>query len=161
MRLTLHKFLTRLNNPNVYLLHADLWKWNDTKYNCINCGIAEPNMVNIAAGLASQGKIVFVYGAVGYVVYKTYEQTKMCVRGWADLKGSVVFVNAGKNGGYSHQGKGGELPEDGDIMALLGVPVFTPQDRSTFVRNVKDCFRQPGTRFIRLGWDGEVWKKSP
>lgn len=162
MRLTLHKFLTRLNNPDVYLLHCDLWKWDNTKYNCINCGIQEPNMVNIAAGLASQGKKVIVYGVVGYVVFKTYEQMRFNIRQWADEKGCVIFVNAGHNGAYKHQGRGGEIGEDQDIMNLLGIPLYDPPDRSTFVRYIVDGLRKDfGSRFIRLGWDGEVWKKSP
>ena len=44
-------------------------------------------------------------------------------------------------------------------MAALNIPLFDPPDRSTFVRNVKEGLQQPGVRFIRLGWDGEVWKK--
>lgn len=162
MRKTLHTFLNRLHHPDVYLLHCDMWKWDNTKYNCINCGIQEPNMMNIAAGLASQGKTVFVYGAVGYVLFKTYEQMKLNIRGWADLYGSIIIVNAGHNGAYAHQGKGGEIREDADIMAMLGIPVYTPLDRSSFVRIIKDGLKKKtGTRFIRLGWDNEVWKKSP
>jgi len=160
MRKTLHKLLSRLNHPDVYLLHSDMWKWDNTKYNCINCGVQEPNMVNMAAGLASQGKTVFVYGVCGYVLYKCYEQMKYNVRGWADTKGSVIFVNAGHNGAYAHQGKGGFIPEDADLCTLLQIPVYTPEDRSTFVKYVKDSIRQPhGSRLIRLGWDDEVWKK--
>ena len=48
----------------------------ETKCNLINCGIQEPNMVNIAAGLASQGKKVIIYGVAGFVLYKAYEQIK-------------------------------------------------------------------------------------
>lgn len=160
MRKTLHKFLTRLHHPDVYLLHCDLWKWDNTKYNNINCGVQEPNMVNIAAGLASQGKTVFVYGVCGYVLYKCFEQMKLNISGFGDAKGRVIFVNAGHNGAYAYQGKGHVVPEDQDLCTLLHIPVFTPPDRSTFLKQVIEGMRQPcGTRLIRLGWDGEVWKK--
>ena len=160
MRLTLHKFLTRLKNPDVYLLHADLWKWNSDDYNCINCGIQEPNMVNIAAGLASQGKKVIIYGVCGFVIYKAYEQIKMNIRGWADTKGSIIFVNAGAGGQYAMQGKGHYLNDDREIMALLNIYSYDPQDRSTFVKIIKEGLRKDaGVRYVRLGWDGEVWKK--
>ena len=117
-------------------------------------------MVNIAAGLASQGKTVFVYGVCGYVLYKCFEQMKLNISGFGDAKGRVIFVNAGHNGAYAYQGKGHVVPEDQDLCTLLHIPVFTPPDRSTFLKQVIEGMRQPcGTRLIRLGWDGEVWKK--
>ena len=65
MRKTLHRFITKLNNDSIYLLHADMWGF-ETKGNVINCGIQEPTMVNIASGLASQGKKVIIYGVAGF-----------------------------------------------------------------------------------------------
>lgn len=160
MRATLHKLLTRLKNPDVYFLHADLWKWDSKDYNCINCGVQEPNMVNIAAGLASQGKKVIIYGVCGFVIYKAYEQIRMNIEGWADQKGCIIFVNAGANGAYAHQGKGHQLPDDAELMNLLHIPLFTPLDRSTFVQQVSEGLRKPnGARFIRLGWDNAPWKQ--
>ena len=76
MRATLHKYLTKLNHPDIYLLHADMWGF-PTGGNVINCGVQETNMVNIAAGLASQGKRVIIYGVAGFVIYKAYEQIKL------------------------------------------------------------------------------------
>ena len=70
MRATLDQFLA--DNPDVIFLHCDMWGF-PLAPNVINCGIGEPNMVNIAAGLASQGKKVIVYGVAGFVIYKSYE----------------------------------------------------------------------------------------
>src|ERR1035437_8399542 len=99
MRATLHRFLNRVNNPDVYFLHADMWGF-PTEGNVINCGIQEPTTINIAAGLASQGKKVIVYGVAGFVIYRAYAQIKLNVKGWADNYGSIVFVNAGHNECY-------------------------------------------------------------
>jgi transketolase len=138
-----------------------MWKWDNTKYNCINFGIQEPNMVNVAAGLASQGKKVIIYGVCGFVMYKAYEQIKMNIRGWADTKGSIIFVNAGAGGQYALQGKGHFLNDDREIMTLLNIYTYDPPDRSTFIKQVKEGLRkETGVRHIRLGWDGEVWKKQ-
>ena len=158
MRETLHKFLNRYPGE-VYFLHADMWKWTEGNYNIINCGVQEPNMVNIAAGLASQGKKVVIYGVAGFVIYKAYEQIKLNIKGWAENRGSIVIANAGHNGCYSVCGRGHLVDDDSNLMAALEIPLFDPPDRSTFVRNVKEGLQQPGVRFIRLGWDGEVWKK--
>jgi transketolase len=137
-----------------------MWKWTDGKYNIINCGVQEPNMVNIAAGLASQGKKVVIYGVAGFVIYKAYEQIKLNIKGWAENHGSIIFVNAGANGCYKICGRGHLLDDDMQLMHALNVPLFDPIDVSTFVRTVKEGLKNPGVRYIRLGWDNEVWKKS-
>jgi transketolase len=158
MRATLHKFLNRYKGE-VYFLHCDMWKWTDGNYNIINCGVQEPNMVNIAAGLASQGKRVIVYGVAGFVLYKAYEQMKLNIKGWAENHGSVLFVNAGANGCYSICGRGHLLDDDKQLTSALGMEFYDPVDTSTFVRNVKEGLQHTGSRYIRLGWDNEVWKK--
>ncbi len=157
MRETLHKFLNRYPGE-VYLLHCDMWKWTDGNYNIVNCGVQEPNMVNIAAGLASQGKKVIVYGVAGFVIYKAYEQIKLNIKGWAENYGSVVFVNAGHNGCYSIYGRGHLVSDDHILMQALEIPLYDPADRSTFVSVVKEGLQTNGVRFVRLGWDGAPWK---
>lgn len=157
MRATLHKFLNRYSGE-VYFLHADMWKWTEGNYKQINCGVQEPNMVNIAAGLASQGKRVIVYGVAGFVLYKAYEQIKLNIKGWAEHHGSIIFINAGHNGCYSICGRGHLVSDDLHLTTALGIPLYDPIDRSTFVRTVKEGLKQPGVRFIRLGWDNEAWK---
>lgn len=158
MRKTLHTFLNRLKNPDIYLLHSDMWGF-PTKGNVINCGVQETNMVNIAAGLASQGKKVIIYGVAGFVIYKAYAQIKLNIKGWSELYGSIIFVNAGHNGCYSFCGRGHLVYDDHILMKALEIPLFDPPDRKTFVENIKYGLRNNGVRFIRLGWDGEVWKK--
>jgi len=159
MRETLNKFLNRYPGE-VYFLHADMWKWTTARYNIINCGVQEPNMVNIAAGLASQGKRVIIYGVAGFVIYKAYEQIKLNIKNWAENKGSIIFVNAGANGCYSKLGRGHQLDDDAVLMQALDIPLYDPPDRQTFVRHIKDGLRNTGVCYIRLGWDGEVWHKK-
>jgi transketolase len=157
MRKTLHRFLSRLNRDDVYLLHCDMWGF-PTKGNVINCGVQEPNMVNIAAGLASTGNKVIVYGVAGFVLYKAYEQMKFSVKGWADKKGSIIFVNAGHNGCYSECGRGHMIDDDYMLCSALGIPMHTPISRREFIRTVKYRMRLNGVSFVRLGWDDEKWK---
>lgn len=157
MRETLHKFLTRYPGE-VYFLHGDMWKWPEADYKIINCGVQEPNMVNIAAGLASQGKRVIIYGVAGFVIYKAYEQIKLNVKGWAENHGSIVFVNAGRNGCYSSCGRGHLVEDDDDLMTALDIKLYSPQTTGSFIRMVKQGLQKPGVRFIRLGWDSAVWR---
>ena len=158
MRETLHKFLNRYSGE-VWFLHADMWKYKDCKYNVINCGVQEPNMVNIAAGLASQGKKVIIYGVAGFVIYKAYEQIKLNIKGWAENHGSIIFVNAGANGCYSVCGRGHLLDDDQKLMDALNIKLHDPIDRHTFVKHIKNSLRNKGVNFVRLGWDREKWNQ--
>lgn len=159
MRKTLHTFLSKAKHSDIYLLHADMWGF-PTKGNVINCGVQEPNMVNIAAGLASQGKKVVIYGVAGFVLYKSYAQMKLNIKDWAEHYGSIVFVNAGHNGCYAPCGRGHLVYDDHLLLAALDIPLYDPPDRKTFLRNVKEGLQEKGVRFIRSGFDGEVWKQS-
>lgn len=163
MRSTMDKFLSRLDADDVYLLHADMWGFKKflakRPDHVINCGVQEPNMINIAAGLASQGKRVIVYGVAGFVIYKAYEQIKLNVKGWAENYGSIIFVNAGHNGCYSICGRGHLVEDDHILMQALEIPLFDPITRKKFVRVLKEGLQNTGTRFIRLGWDGAPWKE--
>jgi transketolase len=158
MRKTLHKFLSKLQHPDVYFMHSDMWGF-PTKGNVINCGVQEANMINIAAGLASQGKKVVIYGVAGFVIYKAYAQIKLNIKGWAENHGSIVFANAGYNGCYQYSGRGHLVYDDHILMQALDIPLYDPPDRRTFLRNVKEGLQTTGVRFIRLGWDNEVWRK--
>lgn len=159
MRNTLDRFLSKYNNPDLYFLHADMWGFKQFKERfpnrCINVGIQEPNMINIAGGLASQGKKVIVYGVAGFVIHRAYEQIKFSVLNFGN---NVTFVNAGANGCYSAGGKGHILNDDACIMKALGIELIEPEDRSSFLRAVIDSIRYPKTCYIRLGWDNCEWK---
>ena len=73
-------------NPNIVVCDADLSKSTMTTYfakefpeRFFSCGIAEANMVAVAAGLASAGKIPFVSSFSCFVVNKGFEQLRVCV----------------------------------------------------------------------------------
>lgn len=160
MRNTLDRFLSKYDNPDLYFLHADMWGFKRFKERfpdrCINVGIQEPNMINIAGGLASQGKKVIVYGVAGFVIHRAYEQIKFSV---VHFGTSVTFVNAGANGCYSIAGKGHILNDDACIMRALGIELIEPEDRSSFLRAITESMRCSYPRYIRLGWDNCEWKK--
>lgn len=157
MRKTLNKFLNRVKNKNIYFLHGDMFPY--CTFNEINCGIQEPNMVNIAAGLASKGKTVIIYGIAGFVLYKAYEQIKLNIKGYAENFGCIIFVNAGANGCYNAAGRGHLIDDDIQLCSALGLLHYEPKTRRDFIRLIKEkCQQKTGASFIRLGWDNEVWK---
>lgn len=158
MRATLDRFLSKYNNPDLYFLHADMWQFPKfmAKFpeRCLNIGIQEPNMMNIAGGLASQGKTVFIYGVAGFVYQRGYEQLKFSVRAFGK---SVTLINAGHNGCYNKCGIGHIPNDDADVMKALDINLYEPASRSEFVKTIKQCIRNKETNFVRLGWDGCDW----
>lgn len=153
MRKTLNRFLNKYKNKDTYLLHADMWGF-DT-FNSLNCGIQEQNMVNIAAGLASQGKKVIIYGVAGFVLYKSYEQIKLNIKGWSENYGSIIFVNAGANGCYSFAGRGHTIDDDELLCKALDLKLYEPKTRKEFVRLIKNNLKTNCSSFIRLGFDND------
>ena len=158
MRNTLDIFLSKYKNNDLYFLHADMWGFKKFKYKfperCINVGVQEPNMINIALGLSSQGKKVIVYGVAGFNIYKGYEQLKFYRQSFGD---NIIFVNAGANGCYSHLGIGHTLDDDHIFMKQLNIPLVEPTTRRDFLHVVCNSIRSPGSIYIRLGHDKCKW----
>jgi len=158
MRNTLDIFLSKYNNPDLYFLHADMWGFKRFKNRfperCLNFGIQETNLVNVAGGLARSGKKVIIYGVAGFIYQRGYEQLKFSVVNYGS---SVTIVNAGHNGCYSRCGIGHDPNDDYQLMQALGVECYEPSTRSNFLSTLIKCIRTDQTNFIRLGWDGGEW----
>jgi transketolase len=158
MRNTLDIFLSKYNNPDLYFLHADMWSFEKfkTKYpeRCLNFGIGETNMVNVAGGLASQGKKVIIYGVAGFVYQRAYEQLKFSV---VNFGKNVTLVNAGANGCYNRCGIGHLPDDDYKLMNALNINCHEPTTRSEFLNTLTESIKDNKTNFIRLGWDNCKW----
>lgn len=97
-------------NPNVMCLEADLSKASGTNPpvasrnpgNFINIGVAEANMIGIAAGLASEGKVPFCASFTCFATRRVYDQITISVA-YANMNvkivGTAPGVTAGPNGG--------------------------------------------------------------
>ena len=147
MRKTLAKSLTETD----YLLHADMWKF-PTRARTINVGLGESNLLNVAAGLASQGEFVVVYGVSGFVIHR-YEQLKFSCRNFGAQAGTIVICNAGAVG-YEKFGEGHKLDDDLAIMSTLGIIAMQPQNATEFAMDLQYCkSARSGIYYIRLGRD--------
>lgn len=120
-------------NPNIVVLDADLSKSTKTyKFGqrfpnrFFNMGIAEANMISVAAGLASCGKIAFASTFAVFVPGKTYDQIRMSVA-YSNMNVKLFCTHAGINvgkDGFSHQ-----MIEDLALMRVLpNMKVFAPSD---------------------------------
>ena len=163
MRQALDNYLTRVNHRDIYLVHGDMWHFtsysNKRPENVINCGIQEPTVTNVAAGLAWCGKTVFVYGVSGMILHRAYEQLKLNIKGWSETKGNIIIVNAGHNNCYKDAGRGHLIDDDLHLCESLKIPTHTPECISDFLSIVSSKIRcSAGVSFIRFGWDDAPWK---
>ena len=121
------------DNPRVLLLTGDhgYALFDAFRQQCpqqyINAGIAEQNMVGMAAGLARAGFIPFVYGLSAFIPIRVLEQIKLDI---AHDQLHVVLLGDGAGFVYSHLGTSHQSTED--IAAARAIPhlnVLSPADR--------------------------------
>ena len=102
MRTTFIKALEKraAKDPDVYLLTADLgFRLFDSfrerfADRFINVGVAEANMIGVAAGLALSGKTVFCYSMVPFLVMRTLDQIRVDVC-YQELNVRLIGVGGG------------------------------------------------------------------
>jgi len=117
----------------------------------IDVGIAEQNMMMMAAGLASTGKIAF---AASYSVFTSMRCSEQ-LRTFAAYPGLNVNVIAGI-GGYSGgiEGVTHLATEDlGMMRSIAGMTVLSPSDAVSTAMAVKAAADIPGPVYIRVGRD--------
>jgi len=155
MRKFISNWINKKNN-NSYFLHADMW--NNTRFpiknNIINCGLGEANLLNIAGGLASQGKTVYIYGVCGFIIHRL-EQLKFSCKYFGANYGKIIICNAGKIG-YENLGIGHKLDDDFQIMEMLDIPFKSPSNINMLKEHLEYIKKQNnGIWYIQLGKDYE------
>ena len=120
----------------------------------INAGVAEQNMVGVAAGLARDGHQVFVYSIAPFCYARPYEQIRndVCLGCLP-----VCLVGNGGGYGYGHMGPTHHALEDCAAMCALGVKVYVP----AFDADVAPVLaRLSGPSYLRLGYDEKPPQQS-
>lgn len=114
----------------------------------VNVGVAEQNMVGIAAGLALSGYKVFTYSIVNFAVTRCLEQIRNDVC-YHELDVTVVAVGGGfayGAQGYSHHGS-----EDvGFTRMLPGMHVAVPADAAEAAAAADYMLARKGPGYVRL-----------
>ena len=115
----------------------------------VNVGIAEQNMIDVAAGLSLAGKIVFTGSFAAFGTGRCYDQIRNTVC-YASLNVKVAPTHAGVTvgpDGGSHQ-----MLEDVSLMrGLPGMNVLVPADYWAAKQAVRIAATTPGPFYIRLG----------
>jgi len=144
-----------LDNENIIALDADLMSSSGMKPffqrfpdRAFNCGVAEANMIGIAAGLSAMGKIPFAHSFGCFASRRVCDQimisaaySKQNVR----IVGSDPGVTAAYNGGT-------HMPFE-DMAVLRAIPEITliePSDNVILENMIKQLVDQKGVYYIRM-----------
>jgi transketolase len=143
-------------NKDIVAIDADLAKstfsWTFGKVfpeRFFNIGIQEANMVGIASGLASSGKIPFISSFAAFVLCKGFDQLRM-----GAAYPHVNIKVAGSHGGISIGEDGASQQSVEDVAlacALPGFIVCIPSDEHTMRAAVHAAAAHKGPVYLRLG----------
>ena len=143
-------------NPRIVVLDADLSTSTRTSLfakefpdRFFNVGISEANMVGMAGGLASSGKIPFVSSFACFLTCKAYDQLRMAVA-FPHLNVKVVTSHGGISIG--EDGTSQQSIEDVALMCSLpGFTVMVPADEHASRALVTAAAQMVGPVYLRMG----------
>lgn len=145
--------ISQFNQDDCFFLTGDLGFMaleeveKSFKSRFVNAGVAEQNMIGVAAGLAREGFKVFAYSIAPFCYARPFEQIRndVCL---ANLP--VCLVGNGGGYAYGHMGPTHHALEDCAAMNALGVRVLVPAFDDDIPAILRD-FSSP--TYLRLGYD--------
>ena len=143
-------------HDDVVVLDADLSQSTKTSLfaqtfpdRFFNAGIAEQNMIGMAAGMSTVGKVVFCSSFAMFAVGRAFEIIRNSVA-YANLNVKICATHAGLTVGED----GGSHQSVADIAVMRSLPNFTvivPADGISAGRAVELLYATPGPAYLRLG----------
>lgn len=119
----------------------------------LNVGVAEQNLVGVAAGLSYTGKRVFAYSIAPFLVSRPHDQIRVDV---ALARANVKLVGVGGGIGYGYLGPTHHAIEDLALTrSLPELTVLTPGDPGEAARATRAALELDGPVYLRLGKNGE------
>jgi transketolase len=114
-----------------------------------NVGIAEQNMMGVAAGLAKAGLIPFASTMAVFAALRAGEQVRTDIA-YQNLPVKIIATHAGIS--FGHAGTTHHCTEDLAIMrSIANMTVIVPADGIETSRAVRACVDIPGPVYIRIG----------
>lgn len=148
-----------LNDKRVYALISDNGAIVYDKYRkdlaaqYLNLGISEANMLGMAAGMASCGKIPFAYTIGAFLAYRAFEfiRNDICLQ-----KQNVKIIGTGAGEVYSALGPTHHSTEDlGGLRALPNLTVICPASPLEVKKATIAAYQYNGPVYLRLGTNRE------
>ena len=148
-----------LKDTNLYVLTGDLGfrLLDEFRLNCpgrfFNVGVAESNMIGIAAGLSLSGKNVYCYSIIPFLLMRAYEQIRLDIA-YHNL--NVKLIGAGGGFSYGLEGFTHFGIEDLSLMrSLPNMNVVVPCDNEEAKILADLSYEYPYPLYIRIGRTGE------
>ena len=149
------KFLEK--DRNIYFLSADFGAAaldelrEKFPENFLHCGISEQAMMDVATGLALEGKKVFVYAMAPFLSLRSIEQTK-CGPGLMNLP--ICLISVGIGLGYADSGPTHYATEDfACFSSIIGTTIYTPSDNISTKLIANSILNKPQFSYVRLDRD--------
>ncbi len=115
----------------------------------IDCGIAECNMMGVAAGIATTGKVPFASSFAMFAAGRAYEQVRNSI-GYPHLNVKIGATHAGISVG--EDGASHQCNEDIALMRTIpGMTVICPSDDVEAKAAVKAAYEHVGPVYLRFG----------
>jgi len=158
MRKLLIKHLIKLNkNKKIYLIINDLGfnviepfknKFSDRIF---NAGVAEQNMMGMAAGIASEKCKVYVYSIANFSTFRCAEQ----IRNDIDYhKLPVTIVSVGSGVGYGNLGYTHHALQDYALMrSFPNMLILSPGNNNELINSLNYINKNPQPSYLRLDKD--------
>jgi transketolase len=153
--------ITRLGgaDPRVVLLSGDIGNKLFDKFKeqapgrFFNCGVAEANMMGVAAGMALSGLRPVVYTITPFTTTRCFEQIRVDV---CYHKAPVIIVGTGSGLSYADLGPTHHSCEDMAILRTLpGMTVLAPGDSLELRAGLRAALKHDGPVYMRIGKKGE------
>lgn len=157
IRQALAQALTERANTDdrIVVLDADLMSCHATKCfkeahpdRFFNVGIAEQNMIGIAAGMAAMGKIPFTYSFAPFATRRCYDQIFISVA-YSDLHVKMI----GSEPGVAAEVNGGTHMPFEDMAIMRAIPkmiCFEPTDATMMQKALTEIIDTPSAVYVRM-----------
>lgn len=119
----------------------------------LNLGISEANMIAMAAGMASRGKIPFAYTIGAFLAYRANEfiRNDVCLQ-----KQNVKIVGTAAGEAYPALGPTHHATEDlGCLRSFPNLTIITPASPMEVGKAVKSAYEYEGPVYLRIGTNRE------
>ena len=114
-----------------------------------DCGIAEGNMISVAAGIATTGKVVFASSFAMFAAGRAYEQVRNSI-GYPHLNVKIGATHAGITVG--EDGATHQCNEDIALMRTVpGMTIVNPSDANEAYAAVESAINFYGPMYLRFG----------
>lgn len=161
MRNTFAKEITRLAriDKRIILLSGDIGNKLFDEFKQVdasrfyNCGVAEANMMGVAAGMALSGLRPIIYTITPFTTTRCFEQIRVDV---CYHQAPVIIVGTGSGLSYAELGPTHHSLEDLAILRTLpGMIVLAPCDADELRYALQAALQQKNPVYIRIGKKGE------